>query len=305
MIRPEMFIIVNPVAGNGKTGKRWVGIEERLRIEGARFDVEFTREPGHATTLARNAVTAGYRTIVAVGGDGTLNEVVNGLIVDGLADPDVKLGLIPGGTGSDFGRGIGLPRDPLEAALRLLEAEPRWLDIGQVECKLGAGTNTRYFINVAGLGFDGEVADRVNRSSKAMGGTLPYLYNLVITLMTYRNKRVRWSLDGQLRDEVLYSVIVANSSHFGGGMIISPNSRPDDGLFHIITLGDLGKLEFLAAVPRVYNGTHLTHPKVKEYTGREVKVEADGRLFLQAEGDLFGEAPAVFKVIPRAIQVLV
>lgn len=305
MSRSEMLIIVNPVSGNGKTGQRWAGIEERLRIEGAQFEVEFTREPGHATQLARDAVAAGYRTIVSAGGDGTLNEVINGLLVDGRADPDVKLGLVPGGTGSDFGRGIGLPRDPLEAALHLLKAEPRWFDVGQITCKLGEGTNTRYFINVAGLGFDGEVCDRVNRSSKALGGTIPYLSSLLITLFTYRNKRVRWTLDGLRREEVLNSVIVANASYFGGGMYISPKSQTDDGLFHIVTLGDWGTLEFLVAVPRVYNGTHLTHPKVKVYTGRQVQVEADGRMFLQAEGDLFGEAPATFNILPHTLQVLV
>jgi len=303
--RSEMFVIVNPASSSGKTGQRWAGIEDRLRIAGAQFDAEFTHEPGHATTLARDAVAAGYRTIVAVGGDGTLNEVVNGLIVDGRADPDVKLGLIPGGTGSDFGRGIGLPRDPLESALHLLKAEPRWFDAGRIVCKLGEGTATRYFINVAGIGFDGAVADRVNRSAKVGGGTIPYLSNLVITLFTYRNKRVHWTLDGQAFDQVLNSVIVANAHFFGGGMHISPNSRMDDGQFHVITLGDWGKVEFLMAVPRVYNGTHLTHPKVKEYVGHEVTVEADGRMFLQAEGDLFGEAPATFKLLPRALQVLV
>lgn len=305
MSRPEMFMIVNPVSGNGKTGKRWAGLEERLKIEGARFEAEFTREPGHAAQLARDAVAAGYRTIVAVGGDGTMNEVLNGLIVDGRADPEVKLGLIPGGTGSDLGRGLGLPRDPLEAALRLLKAEPRTLDVGQITCKLGAGTSTRYFINVAGLGFDGDVCDRVNRSSKALGGTIPYLSNLLITLFAYRNKRVRWTLDGQAREEKLNSVIVANAHYFGGGMYISPNSKMNDGQFHVITLGDWGKVEFLIAVPRVYNGTHLTHPKVKEYVGRQVSVEADGRMFLQAEGELFGEAPATFTILPGALQVLV
>jgi diacylglycerol kinase (ATP) len=108
--------------------------------------------------------------------------------------------------------------------------------VGQITCKLGEGTNTRYFINAAGLGFDGAVCDRVNRSSKALGGTLPYLSSLLITLFSYTNKRVRWTLDGQAREQVLNSVIVANAHYFGGGMHISPNSKMDDGLFHIITL---------------------------------------------------------------------
>jgi diacylglycerol kinase (ATP) len=299
-----MLFIVNPVAGNGKTGLRWGGIEERLRMEGLRFDVAFTQEPGHATHLARQAVQTGFRTVIAVGGDGTLNEALNGLHVEGRFDPDVRLGVVPSGTGGDFGRGLDIPHDPLDAALHVLKATSHCIDIGRVRCKCGAGEVVRYFINVAGLGFDGEVADRVNRSSKAVGGTAPYLYHLVTALFAYRNKRVRWTLDGQPRDEMLNSVIVANGAYFAGGMHISPHSKMDDGLFHIITLGNLGKAEFLLATPRVYNGTHLKHPKVKEYAGQVVYVEADSRMFLQAEGELIGEAPATFAIQPGALYVL-
>ena len=297
-------MIVNPASAGGRTGQRWAGIEHRLRMEGGRIEVCFTCARGHATTLAREAVAAGYQTIAAVGGDGTLNEVVNGLITDDGANQNVRLGFVPGGTASDFGRSMGLSRNPMEAALHLLNAEPRWLDVGQITCKLGKATNTRYFINVAGLGFDGDVSNRVNLRGKPLGGTIPYLTSLLVTLFTYRSKQVRWTLDGCRREEVLTSIVVANGLYFGGGMRISPNSKMDDGLFHVITLGDWGKLEFLANLPRVYRGTHLKHPKVKEYVGREVIVEADGRMFLQAEGDLFGEAPATFRILPRAIQVL-
>jgi diacylglycerol kinase (ATP) len=299
-----MFVIVNPASGNGKTGLRWGGIEERLCLEGAQFEVAFTQEPGHATHLASQAVQAGARTIVSAGGDGTLNEVLNGLAVGGQFDPELRLGIIPSGTGTDFVRGLGLTRDPLEAGLRLLTAKARRVDVGHIRCRLGKDESTHFFINAAGLGFDGEVCDRVNRSSKALGGTTPYLAQLLFSLFAYRNKHVRWALDGEERSEVLNSIIVANCRYFGGGMHVSPHSQVDDGLFHIITLGDLGKLEFLAAVPSVYNGSHLSHPKVKEYVGREIKVEATERMFVQAEGELVGEAPATFSLLPGALHLL-
>ncbi|MBN1889342.1 MAG: diacylglycerol kinase family lipid kinase [Thermoflexales bacterium] len=300
-----MFIIVNPVSGNGKTGQRWAGIEERLRLEGAQMEIAFSQEPGHATYLAGQAVRAGERTIVSAGGDGTLNEVLNGLAVGEQFDPELRLGIIPSGTGTDFVRGLGLTRDPLEAALRLLKAEARCVDVGRIRCRLGQGEITRFFINAAGLGFDGEVCDRVNRSSKVLGGTTPYLAQLLLSLFAYRNKHVRWALDGQERSEVLNSIIVANCRYFGGGMHVSPHSQVDDGLFHVITLGDLGKIEFLVAVPRVYNGSHLSHPKVKEYVGREIRVEAAERMFVQAEGELVGEAPATFTLLPGALHLLI
>lgn len=299
----DRFIIVNPVSANGRTALRWSGIEERLRLENARCEVAFTQQPGHATLLARQAVQAGFGVIVAVGGDGTLNEVLNGLHVNGRF-ADVQLGIIPSGTGTDLARSLGLPRNPLQAALHVLRATPRRVDVGRIRCKLGDGETERYFINVAGLGFDGQVADRVNRSSKAIGGTAPYLLHLSIALFSYRNKRVEWTLDGQSRVETLNSVIVCNGRYFAGGMHVSPNARLDDGLFHIITLGDWGRLEFLMTLPRVYNGSHLAHPKVQEYVGREITVRANERMFLQAEGELVGEAPATFTILPAALSVL-
>jgi diacylglycerol kinase (ATP) len=301
-----MRVIVNPVAANGAAGKRWPQIRDILRAEGGQFDASFTESPNHATELAREALSAGYRTIVAVGGDGTLNEVVNGLVVEGTVDPTVNLGIIPGGTGSDSVRTLGISHDYRVAYQRLLRGKPHCIDLGLITCVSEEREIQRYFLNVAGLGFDGEVCERVNRSSKALGGTIPFLSSLFVKLLTYQNKTVEVTLDGQQRlQKKANSIFVCNGRYAGGSMHIGPHAALDDGLFDVVIIGDTGKLEIVANVPRIYRGTHLSHPKVAEYRAREIRVKARERMLLQADGELIGEAPATFQIIPQALHVLV
>ncbi len=301
-----MRVIVNPVAANGTVGKRWPQIQDALWAEGAQFDASLTEGPYHATELAKEALSAGYRTIVAVGGDGTLNEVVNGLVSAGPVGSTVNLGIIPSGTGSDSVRTLGIPHDYRAACRRLLRGKPHCVDLGLITCVSQGRETQRYFLNVAGLGFDGEVAERVNRNSKALGGTIPFLSSLCVKLLTYQNKPVEVILDGQQRlQQRVNSVIVCNGRYFAGGMHIGPHAALDDGLFNVVIIGDTGKLEFIANVPRVYRGTHLSHPKIAEYRARKVWVKAQERMFLQADGELIGEAPATFQIIPQALRVLV
>ncbi|MGA9351944.1 MAG: diacylglycerol kinase family protein [Anaerolineae bacterium] len=305
MAREEMKLIVNPVAANGAVGRNWTRVCDFLQAEGAKFDAILTEEPGHATRLARQALDDGYRTIVAVGGDGTVNEVLNGLVEEGAVDPEVTLGIIPCGTGADFSRTVGIPRDYVGACRQLLRFETRLVDLGRITCLRQGQEVERYFINVAGLGFDGEVAELANRSPKVLGGTITYLACLFTSLVTYRNKNVELSFDGQHLRGRLNSVIVCNGRYFGGGMFVAPGASLDDGIFDVVILGNLNKLEVVVNLPRLYKGTHLTHPKVSLCHAREIHVEARERMFLQAEGELIGEAPATFQIIPRALRVLV
>ncbi len=305
MNRDQAKVIINPVAAAGKVGKQWPQLRNILLQGGLQFEAELTQYPRHATEIARKALGEGFRCFVSVGGDGTVNEIVNGLIVDRCVNPDVVLSIIPGGTASDFTRTMGISGEPDEACRTTLGRSTRAVDVGEICCIREGKPIKHYFVNVAGLGFDGEVSVRVNRMSKRLGGTIPYLTSLVLTLFSYTNKDAEITFDGQQLRGRFNSVIICNGQYFGGGMWIGPEAAPDDGIFDLVLLKDLNKLEFLMNVPRVYKGTHLTHPKVDSFQAKEVRVEAKQRMFVQADGELVGEGPATFRVMPGALNLRV
>jgi len=300
------LLIVNPVAAGGKTGSVWPDVEKELRSLGLAFDYHFTEGPNHATVLAREAVDRGYQTVVAVGGDGTINEVVNGLMPPGGDRAGAVLGVVITGRGSDLARTIGIPSDYREACARLAGERTMTVDLGLVTFYHEGQEQQRYFVNVGGGGFDGEVAHRANRAPNFMGGTIPYLTSLVSTLFAYRNKAIELILDDQepIR-KVVNSVVVANCQFFGGGMRVAPDADPNDGFFDVIVIGDIDKIEYLMTVPKVYDGTHITHPQVDTYRARRVEVCSEQPLLLQVEGEVCGQSPITFEIIPSALQIRV
>jgi YegS/Rv2252/BmrU family lipid kinase len=311
-----MLIITNPASANGATGLRWSGVEARLRSEGLTFDVALTEAPGHATELAEQAAADGEDAVICAGGDGTLNEIVNGLMhadVDTNVAQRPALGVIPSGTGTDFARGLNLPKDLDGIAAMLKRRATQPIDVGLASFMRAGQPVERHFINIAGLGFDGEVSDVVNREGKR-GGSLAYFVNVFKVLARYENKRARVTLisdDGERAFEGEFNMIaVCNGRYFGGGMLVSPNADVRDGLFDVIVIEAMSRGEFALAFPRVYRGTHLSHPKVKTYRARDVQVrpitpsDANQRIFLEAEGELFGEAPASFRLLPGALRVM-
>lgn len=302
----ETKLIVNPVAGGGTVGRRWPRIRRLLEREGLKFDASLTEGVGHATELARQALEAGYRTVVALGGDGTVNEVVNGLMAAGAADPQVTLGIIPGERGNDLARTLGIPFGYVEACRRLMKGRAASIDLGKITYTHRDGEAQRYFINVAGLGFDGEVVRRITPRLRALSGpAIRYLSSLLITLTTYENRDVSIMIDEEELHQRAFSIVVCNGRYFGGGISIAPEAVPDDGLFDVIVIGDFTKWEILANLPRVYKGTHLSLPKVGLYRARKIRVEAQERTLLQADGELLGEAPTEIEIVPQAIRVLI
>jgi YegS/Rv2252/BmrU family lipid kinase len=306
MCGKEALFIVNPVAAGGKTGKVWPVIEQELRALDLAFDHRLTDARGHATTLAREGVEKGYEMMVAVGGDGTVNEVVNGLMSPEGEAAEAVLGVVITGRGSDLARTIGIPSDYSEACARLAGERTTTVDLGLVEFHEEGEPRQRYFVNVGGGGFDGEVAERANRAPDFMGGTIPYLSSVVTTLITYQNKDVELILDEEEPMQmVAYSVVVANCQYFGGGMRVAPDADPHDGLFDVIVAGDMDKMDFLMTVPKMYEGTHLTHPQVDAYRARRVEVRSQQRLVLQVDGEVCGEGPLTFQIVPSALQIQV
>lgn len=257
------------------------------------WDVVTTGHPGHARQLAVTAAAEGYERVIAIGGDGTINEVANG-----LAHSQTALGIIPLGTGNDSATNLGVPSDPLAAAEHAMSAEPRQIDLGEIRTNAG----TAYFVNVAGFGFDAAVAWRVNRMPKLIGGTLPYLAGVLWTLWQYRAAPIRICADDRVIDQPVFLAAVANGAAYGGGMRISPRAQPDDGLFDVCIVSDLSRIQVLRLVPKIYSGGHVGHPAVEMLRCVSLTAEATAQVRCQADGELAGDLPAQFKIHPAALR---
>ncbi|HEY41018.1 MAG TPA: diacylglycerol kinase family lipid kinase [Dehalococcoidia bacterium] len=297
-------LIVNPAAGAGRTRKKWPQIVERLKSIGLRFEHDFTEAPRHAVELAKEAVRQGYETVVSVGGDGTINEVVNGLYESGTLE-DVSLGIISTGTGSDYIRTVGIPRHHQEACQRLLNPGKVLVDIGEVEYRSNGQTEKRLFVNFAGLGFDAEVVQATTQRFKILGGLPAYLLGLLTTFLCYRNREITLKVDGEVVSKKVCTAVMSNGKYGGGSMFVAPDADLTDGYFDVLTIDDISKPDLLWSLPRIYKGTHLTHHKVTMQRGQEIEIESAKRLLVQADGELLGETPARFRVIPSALNVLV
>lgn len=297
-------VIVNPVAGAHSTHRKWPGIKSLLKHNGLSFDYQFTEGRGHGIELARTAAEEGYDYLVAVGGDGTIHEVANGIMQSEKAR-DTPLGIVCTGTGSDLARSVGIPRDPARACSSLTSLRRLIIDIGLVRYLKKGQVCQRYFVNSAGIGFDATVVASTERLPKYFGGTIPYLTGLLRSLLSYRNKIVTLKI-GEIQEKVrVLSVVVANGGYFGGGMRIAPEAKLDDDLLDVIIVGDFGKLELLSVFSRVYKGTHLTLPKVRLEKGTEVRIESPQKFLLHADGELLGEGPVFFSILPRALSLVV
>jgi YegS/Rv2252/BmrU family lipid kinase len=296
-------LIVNPAAGAGKTARKWPNIMARLRSLDLRFDYDLTEAPGHARELAQTAVSKGYELVVSVGGDGTINEVVNGLYDTGSI-ADILFGIVGTGTGGDYIRSIGIPRSHLEACQRLKNPRKTTVDVGVIEYPDGSETVKRLFVNFAGMGFDAEIVKTTTLKYKTLNATAAYLAGLLSTLVFYRNKAVTLSIDGEPVAEKVCTVLLNNGKYGGGGMFAAPDADLSDGLLDVLIIGDLSKADLLWSLPRVYRGTHLTHPKVTLKKARQIEIKSDTSVSLQADGELLGELPASAYVLPALLNIV-
>ena len=292
------FFVVNMLAGGGRTGRLWASLTDEVTRLGLRFDFAVTRRPDHGTELAHRAAAEGWPLVVAVGGDGTLNEVVNG-VTDALGTPRATVGAILTGRGCDGCRDLGLAADWRLAARRLLEGSDARLDLGAAEWPDGA---RRYFVSVAGVGFDATVARRAR--SHGGTGTLPYLRAVIESLAAHRVIAARLRVDDEPESPApLTAAVVANGAHFGGGMKIAPSADPADGRLDLVILGDLGRAELLRWLPTIYRGRHLANPKVSTRRVLRVSVAASRPLPTHLDGEPGAETPVTFRVCPAALRL--
>jgi len=297
-------VIVNPTAGAGRTAKRWPEIAGLLKNIGIRFEYDLTEAPGHAIELAKSAARKGYDLVVSVGGDGTTNEIVNGLYdAGGLGD--VMLGIIGTGTGSDYIRTIGIPRNYKQACECLANPKKLTVDLGIAEYVSSNQIVKRLFVNFAGLGFDAEVVKATTQRFKALGSRAAYLTGLLTTFLLYKNKEASLTLDGQTEDRKVCTIVMSNGKYGGGGMLVAPQADPADGLLEVLIIDDLTKPDLLWSLPRIYRGTHVTHPKVTIKRARDIDIRPNEPMSIQADGELLGETPAHFSVLPASLNVVI
>ncbi|HLG07355.1 MAG TPA: diacylglycerol kinase family protein [Gaiellaceae bacterium] len=294
--------LVNPASAGGATGRRWPEVAHRAAALGLAGDALISEEPGQLAALAEEAVRGGAGLLVVVGGDGSVNEVVNGI----AEIEDVEIAVIPRGTGWDFVRTYGIPRD-LDASIDIaLNGSVREIDVGLVSYRTWAGADGRtYFANVASAGISGAIAQRANEASKALGGKISYYWATLAVFARWQTGEMRISVDDEIRGGKMIDVVVANGRYLGGGMMMCPEAEPDDGQFDVLLIGDVTKRDLLFVLPKTYRGKHLPHPKLEVLRGRVVTVDADEPLPVELDGEQPGTTPARFEVVPRALRLRV
>ena len=311
-----MQVIVNPRAGGGAVERGWSAIRDVIEGEGLEYEVSFTEDAGHATVLARDAVRAGGRYVVAVGGDGTVHEVVNGMMGDeGPLDPEAVLGVVAAGSGGDFVRTFGMSQRPGEAAQHL-GGKTLWgrLDIGRVRFRDPSGEEaSRWFVNIAEAGIGANVVLAAAKMTRRLGGRA-YRLAALRGVMTYRAQEALVVMNGRAargvrRDAPLEEIkwagevtmlVVANCQFFGGGLRVAPRAIPSDAMLDVL-IGHGTKMQAVRALKRMPRGEHVPDDTIAEYLADHVRVEGTEPLPLEADGEFLGTTPATFELAVGAI----
>ncbi len=303
----KTFCVVNPHSANGRTGKNWPKIAEAVREAVGVFDYALTTRPLEAPDITREALANGYEMIVAVGGDGTNNEVVNGFFEDEKQlNPDAAFAVIPGGTGGDLARMLGIRNLPAAQIVQTLTGRDAVLtDVGKLYFTNHDGNKElRYYINIADLGIGGETVAIVNRTTKALGGRMSFLIGSLRGTLAYRNRHVVYSIDdGPKKEGRFYMIAAALGQYFGSGMWATPLSVHNDGLFDILVIGDISLAEMTKLGAKIYKGAHLDMKKVELVRGKKVTAESNEKVYLDMDGEQPGILPATFEIRPQSIRM--
>lgn len=284
-------IIINPTAGRGRTKAGLPAIIKRLNTLSIRHELYMTDYPGHATEIAKRLVADGATTIGAVGGDGTVHEVING-----MAGSTATLAVVPTGTGNDLARALNIPLDAALAIDALNSAPVRKMDYGvDVE---------GVFSVILGLGFTAQVMDNVNKHKDFLRGPLAIAAAVLKVINTLRATEIELVLDGRSLIRRSVAVFVMNSCWTGGGMFVTPQAKLNDGLLHICLVNELGKLDLIQLLPRVYSGKHVGHQAVEFHTCQELLINTKSPMIKMFDGNVYGTTPVRAKIVPQGLAVL-
>ena len=308
------LVIVNPHSASGATRARWSGIASDIRTHFGPFNVAFTKSRGDGANLALRGVESGRRFIIACGGDGTVNEVANGILETG---EDVELGVLPSGTGGDFRRSINIPHGTREAARALKTGDTKRVDVGRVTFQDHDGAEvSRYFLNVSSVGLAASIIERVKSSSSAswlpiqsLRGKASFALSTLQEIFGMDCATIRVRIDDSEEKSLnTINFCVANARYFGGGMLIAPEAKLDDGLFDVVNIGDLGTLKILLNAHTLYRGTHVNLPEVRVRHARRIEISSADptcEIHLETDGELPGKLPAVYEIVPTALRLRV
>lgn len=303
----QWFIIVNPKGGRGRVQKSWPSILKLLEGSGLDYEIAFTEKRGHAIDLAREAVSCGYHKLIGVGGDGTNNEIINGMLLqDQVPSEELTYAPIAVGTGNDWIRTHGIPGSPAEVIPLIKAGHTVLQDVGVVEYQRDGNTRRRFFVNIAGMAYDAHLVRLIEEENpKALSGW--YYYSMILRgLLKYRLKAARIQVDNREYGGKYYLINVGICKYSGGGMQFVPHAEPADGLLAVTLAGDLSKLGVLLATPYFYNGRVAEHPKVDVFQAKTVQVDhldPTQPVLLEVDGEFLGETPVRFSLLPKAIQV--
>jgi YegS/Rv2252/BmrU family lipid kinase len=310
------LLIVNPKSGGGRTGQTFEAMCAPVTRAMGTFDVAMTERPRHAVELAREAALEGRETIVAVGGDGTIHEVVNGLMqARDRGASATRLGLIGQGTGGDFRKSIGLEHRLDKYCAAIAAGKTRRIDIGRFSCATDDGSReSAFFVNILSVGIGGLVDRYVASASRGLGGTVAYFTASLRGLVESRVGHLACTIreNGVERHEELAtrSLAICNGQYFGSGMHVAPMAEVDDGLFDVVDLGAAGRMRFAAVSSKMYTGKHIEHPDVRHFRCDRITMEllnrdAEDKFLLDVDGEPFGRLPLTVELERGALEVLV
>lgn len=307
-INEKWLFIVNPAAGGGRVGKRWPGIEQQLRFTGIPFDVVFTEKKLHATFLAAKAIQQGRRKLAAVGGDGTGNEVVNGIFQQTTCPAEeVTFTMLPAGTGNDWIKTHRIPKNSGAWIKFFQEATTSFQDIGWLTFRENGNEQKRYFFNVAGLSYDAYVAQRADAYKSLVSNTIFYLFLIFRCLFEFKIPRIRLRFDGKTVEEGLYTINAGICRYSGGGLQLVPQALPNDGKLALTYARRISKLEVLLITPLFYLGKIGWHPAVKLLQAKEITVDSleNQPILVEADGEFLGETPVSMGILETKLKILV
>ena len=303
----KWFAVVNPNSGNRRTARDWPKLHKCFLQNDIDIEYKYTSRQGEGIALTKQAQDAGYKKIIAVGGDGTVNEVLNGLFADrDELIKDTELAVLEHGTGSDFVRTFQQKKG-IENFISLIKRN-KWVkvDVGKIDFQSFNGSiESRYFLNAVNLGIGAEVVNRVNNnSSKALGSKLTYFTGTIAALLSSKNIEVSCHLDNEeIIEGKFKGIIVCNGQYMGGGMHIAPQAQTDDGLFDIVFIKDISKVRFLSRFPTIYLGKHINLPDIAIYRSKEISMITREQTIFDADGEIPGLTPLNFQIIPRCLSL--